>query len=142
MDPTAILAAAAAALGPGAPASAAQDDTYYVKVKPALSLVARPKVDRFAPFRYTTSGRLTLNGAPASQGCRGSVMLRVLKGSRTVVKGRTRIQPDCTYRKPLTVRTGKLRGETSGTLRISARFGGNDVLQPDQAPNRKVRFGR
>jgi hypothetical protein len=141
MNASHVLAAATAALATVVPGAAAQDDSYYVKVKPNLGLKVKPKRDRIAPFKYVATGKLGLNGAPKKQGCKGTVSLRVRRGARTVAKGTTRITPGCTYSKKLKVRKSKLNGLKSGTLKFSARFGGNTVLQPDSAPNKNVRFG-
>ena len=150
MDLTQIVAASAAALAVGVPGAAAQDlgipgaaadDQYYVKVKPNLAVKVAPKRDRFAPFRYTASRKLGLNGAPREAGCQGNVFLRVRRGARTVTKGTTRIDSECMFTKKLIVKARKVRPLTRGTLKVSARFGGNAVLQPDAAPVRKVQFG-
>jgi hypothetical protein len=141
MNPTNIVAATAAALATAVPGAAAQDDSYYVKVKPNLGLKVTPKNDPFAPFRYTAKGKLGLNGAPVAQGCRGRVSLRVRRGARTVTRATTRLAPDCTYSRTLKVRQSKLNGLDRGTLKVSARFSGNKVLQPDSAVNKKVTFG-
>jgi hypothetical protein len=135
------LAAATAALATVVPGAAAQDDSYYVKVKPNLGLKVTPKKDSRAPFKYTASGKLGLNGAPKKLGCKGTVALRIRRGAKTVAKGTTKVTPACVYKKQLKVKKSKLKGLKSGTLKVSARFGGNKVLQPDSAPNKKVTFG-
>ena len=141
MNPTHILAASAAALGILVPGAAAQDSSYYAKIKPNLGLKVTPKRDRFAPFKYKAAGKLGLNGA-SGVACSGKVSLRVRKGARTVARGTTKIDATtCTYERKLKVKTAKLRGVKHGTLKVSARFGGNKVLQPDSASNRKVKFG-
>lgn len=150
MSPLNILAASAAAaatLVPVAgaqvavPVAEAQDESYYVKVKPNLGLRVTPKRDAVAPYRYTAKGILDPNGAPAEASCEGTVRLRVRRGARTVARGTTRITPLCDYTETFRVSRRKLGGLRRGTLKVSARFGGNTVLQPDSAPNKKVKFG-
>ena len=144
-----ILAASAAAVAtlvpvagaPVPPVAEAQDQAYYVKVKPNLGLRVAPRNDPVAPYRYTAKGILDPNGAPAEASCEGTVRLRVRRGARTVARGATRITPQCDYTEKLVVTRSKVRGLRRGTLKVSARFGGNTVLQPDSAPNKKATFG-
>ena len=122
------------------------DDPYYepVNIRPDLGLKVSPKNDSVKPFKFVVRGILHTNGVEKSAACNGTVRVRFRKSNPTVAKGSTRIQPDCTYRLPLRLDLTGLgeKGRSGGTVRITARFGGNDVLQPDAASQRKATYGR
>lgn len=123
-----------------------EQDPYYppVNIKPDLSLKVAPKQDRFTPYRFTLSGVLQPNGVDPATACTGRVMFRVRKSNPTVAKGRTNLRPDCTWARTVTLNLRRLsdRAQRGGTVRVTARFGGNEVLQPDASPQRKATYGR
>ena len=137
-----LVMAVAAQLVPGLP----QQDPYSptVNIKPDLTLKVTPKSDRFKPFDFTLSGLLQTNGVDPAVGCQGRIMVRIRKSNPTVAKGRTELQPDCTWTTVLTLNTRRLseKAQVGGTVRVTARFGGNEFLQPDAAPQRKAEYGR
>jgi hypothetical protein len=119
---------------------AGQDVTFTtLKAKPKLSIKARPKRDRRAPFRYTVSGKLTLPSGVSTAACTGTVTIRIKSGSRTVKSGTAKVSSSCTYRKSLSVSASKLR-KSRGTLRITGSFGGNAVLST-ASKSTSVKFG-
>ncbi len=147
MSAFSLLAVAATALAAQLPGpTPAPDDPYEpdANIRPTLSMKVAPKAAPYRPYRFTLLGDLQTNGVDESTACNGRVTLRIRKSNPTVAKGRTQIQPDCTFSKTLTLRlrhAGK-KAKRGGNLRITARFGGNDYLQPDSAPQRKALYGR
>jgi Ca2+-binding RTX toxin-like protein len=104
----------------------------------ALSGRTSPGRDRTAPYRFTTTGRLTLPaGVTPAQGCRGTVTVQFKAGRKTVSTRRVRLRSNCTYRSRVTFRIPqRLRPRT---LRRSVRFGGNAVLGADSARRQTLR---
>ena len=105
-----------------------------------LSARTTPRRDRLAPYRFTTTGRLTLPaGVTPAQGCRGTVTVQIKAGSKTVSTRRVRLRSNCTYRSRVTFRIkGRLRPRT---LKRSVRFGGNAVMAAKSASRQTVRVG-
>jgi len=108
---------------------------------PTLSARTTPRRDTSAPYRFATSGRLTLPaGVTPAQGCEGTVTVQIKAGSKTVSTRRAQLRSNCTYRSQVTFRLpSRLRPRT---LRVVTRFGGNEVLSPDSAPRQTVRVRR
>lgn len=141
------LIAVLAQLVPGLPMDPQQlptDDPYGpAKVRPTLAAKVRPKADPVKPYRFTTFGDLQLNGVDPFAGCRGRVAIRIRRGDITVAKGRVNLLSDCTFKKAMRLNTARLprKEKAGGTLRITARFSGNEALQAASAPQRKATFG-
>ena len=105
-----------------------------------LSARTTPGRDRRAPYRFTTTGRLTLPaGVTAAQACRGTVTVQIKAGRKTVSSRRVKLRPDCTYRSRVTFRNPqRLRPRT---LRRIVRFGGNSVVNATRATRQTLRVG-
>jgi hypothetical protein len=104
---------------------------------PGFGLALRPSRDRTAPYSYRASGRLLRPGTVApSQGCSGTVTLTAKRGSKTVATHRTTLSRNCEY-----ATTVKFRTRLASKLRLTAKFGGNDVLSSRAAPSRTIRLG-
>ena len=130
-----------------------------------------PKRDRSGPYTFTTTGRIIPppkfcapgvipnpggNCVPVGcpQGtknpaycvkpglgviCSGKVQVRYQKGGRTISARNYPVKPNCTYRGKTKFRAGQR--SRRGTLKVRARFQGNQVLRPKASPTRKVRAG-
>jgi hypothetical protein len=104
---------------------------------PRLGLAVRPSRDRKAPSAYRLSGRLLRpTTVSPSQGCSGTVTITAKRGSKTVAKRRAKLNRNCEY--AITV---KFRKRIAKKLRLTAKFGGNDVLSPRTARSRTIRLG-
>ncbi len=104
---------------------------------PAFSLKLRPSRDRRAPYSYRATGTLTRPTLVSpSQGCSGTVTITAKKGSKTVATRRTPLTRTCAF-----VTTVKFRSKVASKLRLTAKFGGNDVLGRRSAASRTVRLG-
>ena len=103
-----------------------------------LSARTTPARDRVAPYRFTTTGRLTLpTGVTAAQACRGTVTVQIKAGAKTVSTRRVKLRPGCTYRSRVTFRSPqRLRPRT---LRRIVRFGGNSVVNATAATRQTLR---
>jgi hypothetical protein len=102
-----------------------------------LGLALRPSRDRKAPYSYRASGRLLRpTTVSPSQGCSGTVTITAKRGSKTVAKHRTGLTRNCEYATTL-----KYRKRIARKLRLSAKFGGNDVLSTRTARSRTIRLG-
>ena len=103
-----------------------------------LSARTTPRRDARAPYRFTTTGRLTLpSGVTPAQGCRGTITVQFKAGRKTVSTRRVRLRSNCTYRSRVTFRIQqRLRPRT---LRRSVRFGGNAVMRAKSARRQTLR---
>lgn len=129
MNRKARLGAAAVGAALLLPATAPAQDYYYpIKVTPKLSLKVAPKRDASKPFKFTASGKLNRKSAAASA-CRGKVTVTAKKGSKKVTK-RVSVKSNCTYKAKFTAKVGKAK---RGTVKVSARFGGNAALRSAKA---------
>ncbi|HEV2813961.1 MAG TPA: hypothetical protein VGW10_11980 [Solirubrobacteraceae bacterium] len=97
--------------------------------------------DRRAPYVYRGTGRVSPpSGMPPASACdRGEVTLRVLRARRVLARRVARLSPTCTFGFRFALGRRARRG--SGRLRLTAAFGGTDVLKPAQAPARALRAG-
>ena len=104
-----------------------------------LSARTTPRRDTTAPYRFTTTGRLTLPAAVTpAQGCRGTVTVQIKAGRTTVSTRRVALRRNCTYRSRVTFRIRqRLRPRT---LRRSVRFGGNAVMAARSASRQTLRI--
>jgi hypothetical protein len=101
----------------------------------SVSLTARPKRDRRAPYAFTATGRVRHSDVlSASRACRGSVTVTAKAGKRTVKRRKVALKRNCTYRTRLT-----FKSKPAARLTLAARFGGNSVLLARSARSRTVR---
>ncbi|GAC1324879.1 MAG: hypothetical protein NVSMB25_22840 [Thermoleophilaceae bacterium] len=104
----------------------------------ALTATTAPRHAGATNARFTTSGRLILPPRVSrSSGCTGRVFVDFKRGRKTVASGRVALSGACAYRFRVTLR-GRLAAQT---LRVSARFTGNDVLRPRASRSQSVRVG-
>jgi hypothetical protein len=102
-----------------------------------VSLGVSPRRDTSTPYRFTLSGKVTLPaGVTTAQGCRGTVVLRITRGRRSVAATNAPLRSDCTYSRALGVRAAD-----AGSLRATARFNGNAVIRPRSASAVTARAG-
>jgi Ca2+-binding RTX toxin-like protein len=124
----------------GQTASATRTVTVGRFAAAAVTLNVRPRRDRGAPFRFSSSGRVTLPAriTPAL-GCAGAfVSIQVRAGNRTIATRRRTLRRDCTYQVTTAFRNRSLFG-TRRTLTFRARFSGNEVLAARSSPARSAR---
>ncbi|MGI8624312.1 MAG: cell wall-binding repeat-containing protein, partial [Solirubrobacteraceae bacterium] len=102
--------------------------------RPKLSATVRPKVDRKAPYRFTTRGTLKRpSGVSRSRGCKGSVRVTVKRKGhgKTLSSRRVKVRSSCKFTSKVTFKSRKRFGKGSkGTLRFTIRFQGNARLSP------------
>ena len=99
-----------------------------------------PKRDAQIPYRFTTSGTLTLpSNVTRAQGCSGQVAIQIKAGKKTISNRRAKLSGSCAYRSAVrfTVRDRVRRG----TLNVTVRYLGNDVLLPLRGRRQSVRVG-
>ena len=105
----------------------------------AVSLAVGNARDSKAPYRYVVRGRVDLpeNLTPKAA-CSGTVRITIKQGSKTRGRAETKLRSDCRYGKGVTATgvTGR-----RGSLRVSARFLGNDLLKARSAKAKTVGFG-
>ena len=103
-----------------------------------LSVRVTPASDVRPPYRFTTTGRLTLpRGVGASAGCRGRVSVQVQRGGTTISTRRVFLRRNCTFSTSVTFRT-RVRFASSRRLRFTVRFLGNARVSPVTAAPRFV----
>ena len=120
--------------------------TQYVIPKPiarvrvkSLSVKVAPKRDRRSPYRYRTTGKVTLPaGIKASDGCAGKISVQIKRGKKTVSTRRVKLRANCTYLSRVTFTSKRLKGR--GRLKVTVRFLGNSRLLPKTAKPVYVRF--
>ena len=99
-----------------------------------------PKRDARIPYRFTTSGTLSLPGnVTKAQGCSGQVSIQIKAGKKTISTRRAKLSRTCTYRSAVrfTVRDRVRRGR----LNVTVRYLGNDVLTPLRGRRQSVKVG-
>ena len=96
----------------------------------ALLFKVTPTRDRFAPFRYRTTGHIRMpRGVTKAQGCRkGRVSIQIKRGSKTISSRRVALGKKCGFSSRVTFHTRRRVG--FGSLRFVVRFLGNSVLIP------------
>jgi hypothetical protein len=98
--------------------------------RPSLTLQANPRHDTTLPYTFTFTGTLRPPGDVARQdGCAGTVTIQIKAGSKTISTRRARVRGDCGYKRGVTFKSRK-RLRSRGTLKVTARYGGNQVLKP------------
>jgi hypothetical protein len=109
------------------------------KKRPKLTIKAKPKHDATAPFKFTFSGTVRRpTGVTKAAGCKGTVTIKVRRGSKVVKSGKAKVSTSCTYKKKLSVPTSKLLAK--GSLKASGAFGGNAALLT-ASKSTTVRYG-
>lgn len=105
---------------------------------PRVHYRTRPKHDRFAPFVFTTRGRISGTGfVPRQYACQGSVSVRFVLGRRSLAHQTVPVLPDCTFSAQTVLRH---RRHNAG-LRVFVRFLGTGYLTPSSARPGHVRAG-
>jgi hypothetical protein len=119
-------------------ASAVQAITVGRFASKAFTLKLGPSRDKFAPYRFTATGKLTLPPQVApTQGCSGGQVTITAKAGKTTVATRhATLSRHCEYKLKLSF--AHRRGSR---LRITARFDGNDVMKARTATTRTARTG-
>ena len=108
-----------------------------------ISATVTPNRDLRAPYRFRTSGKLTLpKGITRAVGCTGRVSVQVKRGGTTISTRRVSLRKDCTYRSTVTFRNSKRFGRTIKSLRFTVRFLGNTRVAPARAASRFARVRR
>lgn len=104
-----------------------------------LSASTRPRTAGHAPFRFTTTGRLTLpSGVSKRAGCTGRVSVTFRAGRKKVGSGTTKLRSSCTFKSRVKV---AVTGGKARTLKVSVAFGGNKTLSRASAKGYKVKVG-
>jgi hypothetical protein len=104
---------------------------------PELALSARPSRDRRSPYRFRLTGSLERPSTVApSQGCSGDVTITAKTRSRTATTRRVKLTRTCNYSLTLSYRK-----RPASRLRVTARFGGNEVLGTKTSRTRTLRLG-
>jgi Ca2+-binding RTX toxin-like protein len=102
-----------------------------------VGISLRPSRDRRAPYRFHVRGRvLRPDVVSPSHGCSGRVTVTAKRGKKVVSSKRVRLSRVCEYSATL-----KFRTRTARSLKIRARFEGNDVLAAKSSRNRTARLG-
>jgi len=136
-----------------------------------VTLSVTPTRDRTRPYTFTARGRIVPPGRFCNAGekpspgancvpiaclpgatdarycvrpglgviCSGKVAVRYQKSGTTISNRLATVRSDCSYRQRVTFRT-RLRTRR-GIFTVRARFQGNAVLLPRNAPTRRVRAG-
>ncbi len=90
----------------------------------------RPKHDRFAPFSFTTSGKLSGTGfVPRQYACQGSVSVRFTLGRRALAHHAVPVLPDCTFSAQTVLRHRRHHAR----LRVFVRYLGSGYLTSSSA---------
>jgi Ca2+-binding RTX toxin-like protein len=102
-----------------------------------VGIALRPSRDRRAPYRFRAHGRvLRPDVVSPSHGCSGTVTVTAKRGKKVVSTKRVRLSRVCEYSA-----TFRFRTRTAPSLKIRAKFGGNDVLSEKASRNRTARLG-
>jgi hypothetical protein len=123
------------------------DATFFTRPvkRPKARLRARitPHRSLFAPFAFTTSGRVIgPKWIPASSYCNGNVIERFFLGRRQVRKSLIPIGPDCKFSgKTVFNRIPRHSGPSPVRLRVVIRFRGNGYLKPSHARRKHILLG-
>jgi len=103
-----------------------------------LRVKVTPKRDRARPFRFRTRGRLVRPaGVTRRAGCRGTVLVQVKTGRRTISARRARLGKRCRFASRVTFHRASRLGR--GRLKFVVRFSGNRVVAPGRARTVRVR---
>jgi hypothetical protein len=117
----------------------AGNDVVFVtsRFPPGLTRNARPRHPRSRPYIVTVGGTLQLPaGFPPDQACRGVVSLRFQTSRRTVVSTQVFVGGNCRYGTRVIVPRS-----VRGTVHLTARFLGNELLTPHSARTLNLSIG-
>ena len=117
----------------------AGNDAVFVtsRFAPGLTRNARPRHLRKRPYSVAVGGTLQLPaGFPSDQACKGVVSLRFQAGRRTVNSTQLFLGSNCRYGTRVI-----LPRSLRGTVHVTARFLGNDLLTPQSAKTLTLRIG-
>jgi len=90
-----------------------------------LSAKVTPSRDTRAPYRFRTTGSLTLpSGITRSLGCSGRVSVQIKRGSVTLSTRRATLSTSCTFSSSVTFANSRRFGSAS-RLKFTARYLGN-----------------
>lgn len=106
-----------------------------------LSIRTTPGTDTTSPYRFTTTGKLTLPvSVRRTTGCKGVVSVQIKAGKKTISTRGVKLTTACTYRSRVTFTLP--RRVNRRTLRIQATFAGNRMLNRRQSSRITVRVRR
>lgn len=110
--------------------------------KGKLSAKVTPSRDLRAPYRFRTTGTLTLpSGISKSLGCSGTVRIQIKRGKTVISTKRVKLSKSCTYSSRTSFANRRRLGSAK-KLSISARFLGNTRVLAVSAPVRSARVRR
>ena len=106
----------------------------------SVTVRTTPTRDARAPFRFTTSGRLTLPSTVSTAAAcdEGVVLVRFQAQRKTISTRRATLRSNCSYSSAVSFRDRR-RFSRNGRLTVRVRFQGNDVLTARSAATRTVR---
>jgi hypothetical protein len=97
-----------------------------------------PTRDRKAPFRFKTTGSITLPaGVSTALGCKGAVGVIFKAGSKTISSRTAHLSKTCKFSRKVTFTIP--RRLHPKTLKVEVRFRGNAVLSARSAKSRHVK---
>lgn len=110
--------------------------------KGTLSARVTPSRKLTAPFRFRTSGKLSLpSGITAAAGCNGRVSVQVKRGSSTISTRRVTLSKTCTYSSTVSFANRRRFGSAT-RLKFTARYLGNSLVSPVAAKSVFARIRR
>jgi hypothetical protein len=119
---------ASAGGGPTVPGGSARRPRGRLRVR------VTPRRDHRAPYRFRTRGRLLRPaGVSARRGCRGTVLVQVKAGRRTISARRAKLGRRCRFHSKVAFHRAR------GRLRFIVRFAGNHAIAPGHARTLRVR---
>jgi hypothetical protein len=110
------------------------------RVAPRIKSSTKPKKDTAAPFRFVTSGRLTMpSGVSRANGCKGKVTVQIKAApAKTISSRRVSVRSNCRFSSTVSFKNAK-RFPKNGRLEVHTRFAGNEVLLAKRAKKQIVR---
>lgn len=107
----------------------------------SLSSSTSPKRDKKAPYRYTTSGKLSLPSAvSARDACGNGFVVVTYSSGRTHVNMLASLSGSCTYRTNVSFGSRSALAR-NGRIHVSARFLGSSVVNARSSSSQTVRAG-
>jgi Ca2+-binding RTX toxin-like protein len=109
------------------------------RFRPAkVSSKTTPTRDRKAPFKFKTTGSITLpSGVSAAAGCKGAVGVIFKAGAKTISSRTAHLSKTCKFSRKVTFRIP--RRLHPKTLKVEVRFRGNAVMSARSAKSRHVK---
>jgi len=110
--------------------------------KGKISATVSPARDTRAPYRFRTSGKLTLpSGMTRAVGCRGRVSVQIKRGNVTISTRRVSLTRTCTFSSRVSF-ANRRRFARAARLKFTVRFLGNSRVSPATATARYARIRR